>query len=445
MAGAGPDAFEGDLEHQLGFHLPHGAEALHGVLLHEGVHLLHLHVREAAVGLGKGDQLAVLPQAEGVVRVQPGAAPMSLHAVREHGIDALRVHLPLPPGTAPPAHFVGAVQPLQHQAFDAVGAGMLPQVHDLLPGGEGQHLRKHEHGQVGRSDELFQPFPPPAERLPAHVPAAQFQQVVDHEGHGNIGEQLLPNGLAPDAALQLGERQGLTVLPGQDLAIEHGSLRQAFHEGLELGVLVGDQLLAAAPDVVPVPAHDHLPADAVPLVLGLPVRRVAQGKQLLQARAGSGPFRAIDAVGQVEGVGTGIVVGGRGLQDQFLEGGGVRAPVAHQAVGQDIFRDAGGLAEPLHQDLLADADAEAAGEHLIEDEERHALQPGPRGLHAAGLFLFLQSAQGFHLLNPGGKGLFHRYFQRGDVRDGLGEIAHHVVAGLEQPVGDAGHLGGPLA
>ena len=213
---------------------------------------------------------------------------------------------------------------------------------------------------------------------------------------------------------------------------------------MELRVLVGHQFFAAAPYEVLATTHDQLAADAVPLVLGLPVLRIAEGQQFLKSGTGRSTFGAFNAVGQVEGVGA------RGLirivlrEEQVVEAGAVRAPFAHQAVRNGVLLQSCGLAQALHHDLLAHPDPEAAGDDLVEHEELHARQSGPSGFHAQCLLRFVLVFQVLHVVHPFGEALGDGPFQLRDVRHRLREVAHHVVAGLEQPIGYAADLGRPL-
>ena len=55
--------------------------------------------------------------------------------------------------------------------------------------------------------------------------------------------------LASDPLLQGREGQGPFVAEGEDLAVEHGAVRQAAGGRGDLGEAVGDELLAARPEV----------------------------------------------------------------------------------------------------------------------------------------------------------------------------------------------------
>ena len=179
-------------------------------------------------------------------------------------------------------------------------------------------------------------------------------------------------------------------------------------------------------------------------MLGLPFRGIAELLELLHPSTGRAAVHAFNAIGQVEGVGARALVSRVLREEQFLERGGVRAPIAHEPVRDGILFDAGGLAQAFHHDLLAHADAETTGDDLVEHEELHALQSGPRGLYANGFLCFILVLQVLHVVHPLCQALGDGPFQLSDVRHRFREVAHHVVAGLEQPVGDAADLGGPL-
>ena len=123
----------------------------------------------------------------------------------------------------------------------------------------------------------------------------------------------------------------------------------------------------------------------------------------------------------------------------------MRIPVAHQAVRKHVFFHTGRFAQALYHDLLADPDAEATGDDLVEHEKFHALQPAPRRLYPRGLFLFRTCAEILYVTHPLRQALGDRFLQGGDVRHRFREVAHYVVAGLEEPIRDPADLRGPLA
>ncbi|MNN38145.1 hypothetical protein D3C81_1521280 [compost metagenome] len=154
MAAGQGNAFEAQFEHQGRCHAAHGAERFHGGFADDRVNLAHLFVAQPRIGLGEWDQCSSgraggrVPDGEGVVAVEAGAAAMATLGVDQHGIDAEGVDLPLPPG----AHVFGAPHAIQglalleHQAFDAQAAGLLALFGQLGPGlpfeqGRQQHGR----------------------------------------------------------------------------------------------------------------------------------------------------------------------------------------------------------------------------------------------------------------------------------------------------------------
>ncbi len=101
--------------------------------------------------------------------------------------------------------------------------------------------------RVGR-DQLLQPQAPFVLRQRAQVGSVLLQQVVDAQHHRQFAQQLGAQALAADALLQFGKRLGAAVAPDQDLAIEHRAIGQLQAHGLQFGIAVADQLLAARPD-----------------------------------------------------------------------------------------------------------------------------------------------------------------------------------------------------
>ena len=105
--------------------------------------------------------------------------------------------------------------------------------------------------------------------------------------------------------------------------------------------------------------------------------------------------------------------------------------------------DAGALGERALHQQLADADAEAAADQLVEEEApgvssssqyeatRAACSSGDRPRSGS-------SRSSTHSARP--RSLSRR--RRQHVGDGLGEVADRLVAGVEQPGVDAGALAG---
>jgi hypothetical protein len=80
--------------------------------------------------------------------------------------------------------------------------------------------------------------------------AVLFEEVVGHEDHGGLGEERFGHRLAADPGLEGVEGQGAVVAPGQDLSVEDGAVGEPVDGAGELGEAVGDEVLAAAPEVV---------------------------------------------------------------------------------------------------------------------------------------------------------------------------------------------------
>src|ERR1700687_3858747 len=94
------DAFEGQLEYQLWFDNVYRAEAVDCVAADEGIHFADFFITQAGTGLGERHELAVVPDAEGVVGEEAGAAAVARLRVNEDRIHRVRLDLPFPPVAA---------------------------------------------------------------------------------------------------------------------------------------------------------------------------------------------------------------------------------------------------------------------------------------------------------------------------------------------------------
>ena len=60
----------------------------------------------------------------------------------------------------------------------------------------------------------------------AEVDARVLDQVVGHQHHRHLGQDLLAERLAADPLLELRERQHAPILPREDLAVDHRAVGQ---------------------------------------------------------------------------------------------------------------------------------------------------------------------------------------------------------------------------
>ena len=98
-----------------------------------------------------------------------------------------------------------------------------------------------------------------------------------------------------------------------------------------------------------------------------------------------------------------------------------------------------------HQ-LLTDPHAPAAGDQLVEHETLDRGQPIPCAQDEDTPRRVIGPIQRAQISDPAAQRCFDPVGRRGqDQRDGLGQIAHHRVAGLEQPRRDARRLCCPKA
>jgi len=283
---------KGQLKHLQRLHGLHRPKPLGGVAADPAVQGRDLLVVQARIGLGEAHQLCravasaggPIPQPEGVVGEQVGAAAAAGLGIEQHRIQAVGIALVFPPVTPPASGQVGQGEGLQHQPLGAGGGGLLAQGLQLLPaaeiqtGGEAQapgcrggcrllHLQ----------DQRLQGGAALAQGPLAPVVAPLLQQVVGHERRRALRQQRFAGRLAAQAPLQLGKRRRLLGAgwPHQDFAVEHGALRQGGAGGDQLGEGGVDQLLAPALEEARSGAADQLAADAVVLPLRQPVERRA--------------------------------------------------------------------------------------------------------------------------------------------------------------------------
>jgi hypothetical protein len=166
VPGRALQALEGDLQHQPVVRPgPHGADRtkpLDGVVTYERIELLQLGVSEAEIGLAdRGQRPVRRPDAEGEVGVEAGALAVSTLGIHQHGVDDVRVPLPLEPGPFRPASEIGGVTALEHQPL---GGGpdrrVGPQLRQRLPVVERHQRRKDQPGRVAAGDQPLQRRPP---------------------------------------------------------------------------------------------------------------------------------------------------------------------------------------------------------------------------------------------------------------------------------------------
>ena len=226
-----------------------------------------------------------------------------------------------------------------------------------------------------------------------------------------------------------------------DLAVEHACRRAApARSGDDLREALGDELFAARPDPDLAAALDELRADAVVLPFDQPV---AGGPSRARTRRAA---RRSDARGRTDTAGRRRRRRAGVARDQRRIARRRRAPtravgVAHHALRDELGVEPGELGQRALHQQLADADAKAAADQLVEQEAARRIElvqwPGRR----LGLLLGRSAAQRQQpRLDPLREALVVALARRRQhVRDGLGEIADRLIALLEQPLGDARH------
>src|SRR6267142_5101108 len=122
-------AFEGDLQHQplvrLMHHMPDRSEFFDCVAAHEAIDLQQLLVGEAEIGLADRHQLLAIlaggPDPERIIRIIGRTLAVAALRIHQHGIDDVRVALPLPPLSLRATRQIGGLAALEHHALNGLG------------------------------------------------------------------------------------------------------------------------------------------------------------------------------------------------------------------------------------------------------------------------------------------------------------------------------------
>ena len=431
---------------------------------HDPVEFHDLRIGQARIGLGHRHQPAVVPDAEGVVAVEAGAATVSRLRVEQHGIDLERLDLPLPPVTADAAHAVGTRSPLEHESFHTPitrraprGGERLPRFTDdawrveesrgqgggvLRDGGRSRHGRgRPDAGGAGEGHERLEPSASFRQRQAAHVDAVEFEQVVGDEHAGNLVEQF--PGHTPPAAPLRDRSEAEERLPPhrQQFAVEHGAGWKCGGRRHDLRKGLVDELLATAPERGVVAAPHDLRPHPVPLPFRDPVGDGAQVARL-----------ALDRRRQQEGIGPPGVGRGRLTRHETSVGIGIGDAGPHQPVGHHRRIDAGHLRQRPGHERPRHAHAAPAGEQFVPDDSLPRGEPLPDMLHCRPLLLVVGVPQ-FQNRGPHALGQSHAdalrdrlgTLMRQDQRQGFGQIADVGITLLHQPEWNARGLRSPRA
>ena len=229
-------------------------------------------------------------------------------------------------------------------------------------------------------DERFEQSAAHMLRLGAQVAALASMQVIGDEGDRQFALRLFAHDLAAEPLLQAREdrealeRIGRVFVLGRDehhkLAVDRRAGGQRARQRLEIGIGVGDQLLAARPQAPVVAALQELRADAVVLPFDDPVRGRPRASRAISASGPAPRLREIERIGlaRVERLGFRML----DLADQRLEIRGRRNPprlrIADQPLGHVALVDARDFGQSLHHLQPRHADAQFAGDELEEGE-----------------------------------------------------------------------------
>src|SRR5213075_2829236 len=126
---------------------------------------------------GERHQLLALPEPEGVVGEEARALARALLRVDEHGIEGVRLDLPLPPVAARTSHAVVRAAPLEHETLGAFLAALRARDRKRFPRGRADLRRGIEARAAGDGvDDLMQLRPALLEGPLAPVLAGEFEQ-----------------------------------------------------------------------------------------------------------------------------------------------------------------------------------------------------------------------------------------------------------------------------
>ena len=250
---------------------------------------------------------------------------------------------------------------------------------------------------------------------------------------------VLPTVLRPIRRWSCAKGRGApSDLVGQDLAVERRSPRAGRRPRVaSLGIALGDEFLAPGPEERVAPSRRMSWA-----------RMPSHFHSACQSSIGpEGVGRTFQGVGQAERIGPAVVgvagVGPRG-GGRRRPGSGSQSPIKRWATIAGL--DPADLGQGPGDELLRDAHAEAAADQLVPDESLGPVHRGPGPEHGRLLGRLVGLAEGQERLDPVAQGeVAGAVGRRQEQGDGLGHVADGVVRLAEEPVGDAGGLGGPLA
>ncbi len=284
-------------------------------------------------------------------------------------------------------------------------------------------------------------------RLGANVAPVVFQKVVGDEGDRQLAHRLVADDLPSEPLLEARERlkaverirAGVRGRRHHDqLAVDRYARGQSARQRLEIGIGVGDELLAARPQPPALAAFQELRANAVEFPFDDPVLRRTERRLHVG-------HRTLPGLRQIEGIGAAGVERHafrmRNLRDQRLEipggRGAARLRVSDHALRHPAFLDAGHLGQRLDDLQPGDADPEFAGDELEEDEplvrrQRVDPSPNPREL----LFVVERGQRQQPFAHPDVERDLLAVDAFGQQeRQRLGQIADAMIAFLAEPFG----------
>ena len=271
------DRVEGDFEHDLRDHFAVTAVLGDGRRGEMFGQLFDLRISQTGIRFANGQQLPrpLVPHRESVVAQHVAAFAVPLLGAHHDHIERGQFLFVFQPGLPAPARRVKARAVLDHQPFVAAGARRFKGRLDVLGGG---HAMDRRDFQARRQGERLKREAALGERALEQRRAIEEEQIEGLEDDGDVARAAkeIVLGLAPEALLQIEEREPAALVEREDFAIENDFAGVAASGAGEIGELSGDLPQVPGENLRPPLSEMHLGADAVELVFGPRPRRMAR-------------------------------------------------------------------------------------------------------------------------------------------------------------------------